>query len=183
MLRPVCAASISIMISCRTCCNATTCSKQVQIDATKRHDLCKSIHQPCLILHFTFTSCNLAFAVAMPLYEVHASHFALPSKSSPPFSAHIGRSVVFSPFPACICSLRPSSNNSGCLVSLQLIMFRASETAGGKIPVKAIKLVWLHSRPAGLRYDPPVELLIFLSQLLIFLVIIRLHKTSRCSVR
>ena len=49
----------------------------------------------------TFTKRSLAFSASMPLNAAQASQRALPSKSRPPRSAHMGRSVWLSPWVAC----------------------------------------------------------------------------------
>ena len=53
------------------------------------------------LLLLTFTQRSLAFASSKPFTAVQASHLALPSKSRPPRSAHMGRSVALSPWVTC----------------------------------------------------------------------------------
>ena len=49
----------------------------------------------------------------LALTAVHASQRARPSKSSPPFSAHIGRSAALSPWEACWWKLRQGWGGGG----------------------------------------------------------------------
>lgn len=49
----------------------------------------------------TLTKRSLALSASMPLMAAQASQRALPSKSRPPRSAHMGRSVWLSPWVAC----------------------------------------------------------------------------------
>lgn len=60
------------------------------------------VHWQATVSAITFTNASIAFWDGVPLTAVQASHLALPSKSSPPFSAHIGLSSALSPLVACM---------------------------------------------------------------------------------
>lgn len=60
----------------------------------------------------TRTNSILACSGSMPMHSFQWSHFSLPSKSMPPFSAHMGLSPETSPFVACCSKLRNNTRRS-----------------------------------------------------------------------